>query len=350
MDEKTLKIVNIRWQSLAAIDSANKQIYWQWRRKGTQNFSTWKPEVGRWRPDRQNVSGEPVRRNPKSCIAPSCQLYSINIFSQVGMFAKTKIDKKSGISGLAGFLSELPDEDHVIDVNDFSFITTTRKIAQTFLMLGPVSFVNSCCKPNSRYEIHGKVVRCVAIKDINISDEITVKYNVNFFGDFNKNCLCKFTSEHGHPLEDRLPSRKRKLFSGDKENHSYKLKKILSTKTDILNRKREAVDLMYRYSKKVMVAMTADNCAAELLAEEETFSVLSYSEDYGSLETSRHSSLNKTVPQLDEEVNFVMLPSPFLNNFQPVGPLCSTPLRSEPLNLYLFDDQEKKRNWSQRIF
>ena len=56
-------------------------------------------------------------------------------------------------------------------------------------MLGPVSFVNSCCKPISRYEIHGNLVRCAAIKDINNGDEITVKYDVNFFGDFNKFCL-----------------------------------------------------------------------------------------------------------------------------------------------------------------
>ena len=123
-------------------------------------------------------------------------------------------------------------------------------------MLGPLSFVISCRKPNSRYEIHGNVVRCVAIKDINNGDEITVMYDVNFFGDFNKKCLCKFTSEHGDPLEDRLPSRKRKLYSVYKENHSNKLRKVLSTKTDILNRKGEAVDLMYRYSKKVIVAMT----------------------------------------------------------------------------------------------
>ena len=96
--------------------------------------------------------------------------------------------------------------------------------------------------------------------------------------------------------------------------------------------------------------MTADNSAAELLAEEESFSVLSYSEIYGSLETSRHSSLNTTVPQLDDKVSSVMLPSPFLNKFQPLGPVCSTPLRSQPLNLYLFDDEERKENLESETF
>ena len=45
-----------------------------------------------------------------------------------------------------------------------------------------------------------------------------------------------------------------------------------------------------------------------------------------------------------------MLPSPFLNKFQPVGPVCSTPLRSEPLNLYLFDDEERRENMESETF
>ena len=141
MNEKTLKNVNIRWQSLAAIDSALTSKYID--SCDVRAHKIFQPENLELEDDAETVRMFLENQYVEFLKVVSFQAVSYipsTIFSQVGVFAKTKIDKKSCISGLAGFLSELPDEDHVIDVNDFSLITTTRKIAQTFLMLGPVSF------------------------------------------------------------------------------------------------------------------------------------------------------------------------------------------------------------------
>ena len=146
-------------------------------------------------------------------------------FSQLGLFAKKDLKREMLIEGISGFLSELPDAEHVAGVNDFSLITRSTILKVTYLMLGPISFINSSCKPNSRYDINGSVARCFALLDIKAGDEITVKYDVNFFGNFNELCLCKHTAKHGDPLVDRLPKRKRdfktKELPSNKENTNF---------------------------------------------------------------------------------------------------------------------------------
>ena len=74
-------------------------------------------------------------------------------FKQLGVLSKQENVAGEDINGLSGFLSELPDSDHVEGYNDVSLITRSRKLRQTFLMLGPISFINSSCRPNARYEI-----------------------------------------------------------------------------------------------------------------------------------------------------------------------------------------------------
>ena len=106
-------------------------------------------------------------------------------------------------------MSTLPDSEHIAGVNDFSLITRSTNLKATPLMLGPKSFINSSCKPNAKFDLSGSVARCLAVCDINVGDEKSVKYDVNFFGSFNEFCLCKHPSKHGDPLVDKLPKRKR---------------------------------------------------------------------------------------------------------------------------------------------
>ena len=101
-------------------------------------------------------------------------------FQQLGVLSKQENVAGKVINGLSGFLSELPDSDQVKGYNNFSLITRSRKLRQTFLMLGPLSYINSSCRPNARCEIRNFAVRCINLKAIKPGEEIVVKYDTNF--------------------------------------------------------------------------------------------------------------------------------------------------------------------------
>ena len=147
-------------------------------------------------------------------------------------------------------------------------------------MLGPISFINSSCKPNSKYDIKGSVVRCLAITDIKVGEEITVKYDTIFFGDFNEFCLCKHKLGHGNPLADELPKRKR--IQKRKMENSFDNRRVVEpAKKKKLCKKNVVVDLRYRFKRNVIV-FESDDSTSE--SSEEEFSKISYEELYGSLQ------------------------------------------------------------------
>ena len=85
---------------------------------------------------------------------------------------------------------------------------------EQWLMLGPISFVNSSCRSNVEYRQKGGLVVCIATKKISTDDELTVFYNRRYFGKFNINCLCPYKSEHSDPCpNDPEPVRKRNKIS-----------------------------------------------------------------------------------------------------------------------------------------
>ena len=131
-------------------------------------------------------------------------------FSQLGLFAKTDVPKGNVVNGVVGFLAEIQESEIFEGHNDMSIIYSKLKNVQ-WLMLGPVFFVNASCKANVEYKQTGKIIICVATKEIKSGQELTVFYSKRFFGNFNENCLCLFKSEHGNPWPgDPEPPRKRK--------------------------------------------------------------------------------------------------------------------------------------------
>ena len=43
-----------------------------------------------------------------------------------------------------------------------------------WIMLGPISFINASCRANIEYKQNGKIVFCVAKKNIKCGEELTV--------------------------------------------------------------------------------------------------------------------------------------------------------------------------------
>ena len=132
-------------------------------------------------------------------------------FAQIGLFAKNDIAKGLPLNGVIGFLAETLDHEIVEGFNDVSILYSSYKNSQ-WMMLGPISFINASCKPNVEYKQCGKIVLCVAKRDIRAGEELSVFYNRHFFGRFNIDCLCPHKIEHGDPCpKDPEPARKRKF-------------------------------------------------------------------------------------------------------------------------------------------
>ena len=111
----------------------------------------------------------------------------------------TKVWKKNEIMyDLWGSLAIIPKEDpHPIITakNDFSTIHCQESNGRTeYLMLGPIRFVNSNCKPNAEFYIKKSQVFIRLLKKVNPLEEILVKVSVttNLHWNMWKSCLISF--------------------------------------------------------------------------------------------------------------------------------------------------------------
>lgn len=112
---------------------------------------------------------------------------------EVAICARKFVGGGQEIKYLRGTLMPITDQeerDLKVAGKDFSIVVSSRNKALS-LLLGPARFVNHDCSPN------GQLVACrqegimaVAVRDINIGDEITVSYGEHYFDIGNCECLC----------------------------------------------------------------------------------------------------------------------------------------------------------------
>ncbi len=130
-------------------------------------------------------------------------------FQHYGVFAKTRIAAGTSPPGITGRLAVLPPS-YLSNKTDFSII----EVPESMLMLGPIAFVNASCKPNCFYRRDGKdTMKLIALHDILASEQLTVLYSKQFFGNNNLDCLCEHTDEHGEGvviLESRTRTQARR--------------------------------------------------------------------------------------------------------------------------------------------
>ena len=144
--------------------------------------------------------------------------------TSMGVFAQQALYSKQSVPGMMGLLARVPIDDVEIGKNDFSMHTTSEG---NVLMLGPVSFVNSSCRPNCEYYVDlKKMTISLRVKDgltIQPEEELLVQYSGSYFGSKRESCECPYVEYHDKPcvFKGRTRSATRSLRKHDNEAYEY---------------------------------------------------------------------------------------------------------------------------------
>lgn len=113
---------------------------------------------------------------------------------EAAVTARKSIKKGEPIKHLTGIQVSLTrEEEKDLDLRrrDFSIVMSSRKRTPS-LFLGPARFANHDCDANANLTTQGPSgMAVVAVKDIDVGDEITVTYGEDYFGIDNQECLCE---------------------------------------------------------------------------------------------------------------------------------------------------------------
>ena len=185
-------------------------------------------------------------------------------------------------------------------------------------MLGPLSFINSSCRPNARYEIRNFAVRCINLKAIKPGKEIVVKYDTNFLETSTK--IAHVSLLFYMLILWKINFRNESVNLRSPKKQRRKMKPQLVRQKKLLYRKQNFVsELKHRFKENVIVV--ENESSGDSSGDEISF--LSYNDLHGSLELSKevHATTNDSS---ESHITF----SP---NTSIIGlPVCSNP-RDAPL-------------------
>ncbi|KAJ9652848.1 histone lysine methyltransferase Set9 [Neophaeococcomyces mojaviensis] len=122
----------------------------------------------------------------------STNRYTITNY-EAAVTARARIKQNQTIPYLVGTLVPLTaDESNQLDTTNrnFSIVCLGRKMNQS-IFLGPARFANHDCNANARLVPKGDdSMEVIALRNIDVGDEITVSYGDDYFGPNNMDCLC----------------------------------------------------------------------------------------------------------------------------------------------------------------
>ncbi|KAI9876656.1 MAG: Histone-lysine N-methyltransferase set9 [Pleopsidium flavum] len=158
---------------------------------------------------RTNREKEDFRRHLRRYIniyLPDCPFevsttnrYTI-VTQEAAATARKYIRQGDVVKYLSGNLVSItPEEEKDLDLTrrDFSIVMSSRKKTPS-LFLGPARFANHDCNANARLVTRGSEgMEVVAVRGIEVGEEITVTYGDDYFGERNCECLCKTCEEEG---------------------------------------------------------------------------------------------------------------------------------------------------------
>ena len=320
----------VNWKQLAKIDS---ELTKKWV-DGT-NFSSHKIVVSVERDERSDdevflhgfLDGEYGKSKLSVDYKTVSYLPSGN-FQQIGLFAKQNVEKGDTINGIIGFLVEITDDEIVPGFNDVSILYSELKNVQ-WVMLGPISFVNASCKSNIEYRQKGRLVYCVALRNIKVGEELTVYHYRHFFGNFNVDCLCPYKTRHGDPCPaDPEPLKKRRKQEHNLSNFSTPQgygEAFLSSRTPVRK------IFLEKLPPRRALYGTPDN------DESDTELLLSYESVFGDIESNRSPQRENVMHNLDR------FDADFEASTENLGSEEHEVVDSTPLRLDVFEDDADNR-------
>ncbi|KIX03664.1 uncharacterized protein Z518_07217 [Rhinocladiella mackenziei CBS 650.93] len=118
--------------------------------------------------------------------------YTITTY-EAAVTARRRIKQGDTVKYLTGTLVPLTTEESAdLDLTNrnFSIVVSSRK-KNSSIFLGPARFANHDCDANGRLVTRGvDGMEVIAMKNIEVGDEITVSYGDDYFGPGNMDCLC----------------------------------------------------------------------------------------------------------------------------------------------------------------
>lgn len=121
------------------------------------------------------------------------------ISHEASIIARRELKRGEVIKYLCGIkvaMTRQEEQDLGLRDRDFSIVLSSRKMLPS-LFLGPARFSNHDCAANARLSTigpHGMQV--IAVRRINVGEEITVSYGDGYFGEDNCECLCMTCETH----------------------------------------------------------------------------------------------------------------------------------------------------------
>ncbi|KIW10843.1 hypothetical protein PV08_10142 [Exophiala spinifera] len=162
--------------------------------------------------------------------------YTITTY-EAAVTARRRIRQGDTVKYLTGTLVPLTTEESAdLDMTNrnFSIVVSARK-KNTCIFLGPARFANHDCNANGRLVTRGDDgMEVVAVKNIDVGDEITVSYGDDYFGPGNIDCLCHSCEE----LERNGWTSKTAFLSSDSQTSTPGPEPQPSPQTRALKRKR----------------------------------------------------------------------------------------------------------------
>ena len=124
-------------------------------------------------------------------------------FSEMAVVAIEDIQKDTEIGGMKGFDAKVK-KDQLPQSSQFSYFK--RLGINDMVMLGPASFINHNCEPNSEYICRGErnstIIYIKTKKALVRGEELTVSYSDDYFGPGNVDCKCpSCASKKTTPIE-----------------------------------------------------------------------------------------------------------------------------------------------------
>lgn len=113
---------------------------------------------------------------------------------EAAVTARTFIKKGDAVKYLCGVQVVMTEEEDAMlgsSRRDFSIVVSSRNRTAS-IFLGPARFANHDCNANARLVTTGNAgMEIFAVRDIEVGEEITVTYGVDYFGEDNCECLCE---------------------------------------------------------------------------------------------------------------------------------------------------------------